>query len=89
MSQARKSTTSPLIVMKLSQMCKTPEVELDDSIVYINSGRTPAKSILKSTNDTIMNKSMNKVFFTEQPPDVQEFEHVEGGNIDDDMSIGN
>nr|XP_031836078.1 uncharacterized protein LOC116428519 isoform X1 [Nomia melanderi] len=42
-----KKHKSPLTMMKISQMCKTPEVQLDDTISYINSDQTPGKSILK------------------------------------------
>ncbi|XP_003427646.1 uncharacterized protein LOC100678745 [Nasonia vitripennis] len=91
LSQTRKSTTSPLIVMKLSQMCKTPEVQLDDSIVYINSDRTPAKSILKSAKEELMGavaKSANKVFFKEQPTEFREFEsNIESNN--EEMNLDN
>lgn len=36
-----------LASMKITQTCKTPEVELDQSIVYVNSHQTPGKGILK------------------------------------------
>jgi hypothetical protein len=73
--QNQKGTTSPLIVMKLSRMCKTPEVHLNDSIIYINSDRTPAKSILKSSKDDLISltgKSSNKVIFKEEPMEFSE-----------------
>ncbi|XP_078037562.1 uncharacterized protein LOC144470382 [Augochlora pura] len=64
-----KKHSSPLTVMKISQMCKTPEIQLDDSIAYINSHQTPAKSILKqskySNQIDILMKSVNKVNFDE------------------------
>ncbi|XP_076646540.1 uncharacterized protein LOC143355531 [Halictus rubicundus] len=44
---ATKKPVSPLTIMKISQMCKTPEVKLDSTISYINSDQTPGKSILK------------------------------------------
>lgn len=75
-------------MMKLGQMVKTPEVQLDDSIVYINCGRTPAKSILKK--DEVMgsvSKSTNKVFFREQSNEVKEFE-IRNSSVDENMSLG-
>ncbi|XP_011504827.1 PREDICTED: putative histone-lysine N-methyltransferase 1 [Ceratosolen solmsi marchali] len=85
LSQSQKATTSPLIVMKLSQMCKTPEIQLDDSIVYVNSGRTPAKSILKSSKDDLIGftgKSSNKVLFKEQPMEFYQLENNKSSNGD-------
>lgn len=66
--------------MKISKKLKTPEVLLDESIIYINSDRTPAKGILKSAKDeTLIGvKSANKVFFKEQPMEVQEFDSTKG-----------
>ncbi|XP_023245117.1 uncharacterized protein LOC106636922 [Copidosoma floridanum] len=68
---------SPLIMMKVSQMCKTPEVRLDGSIVYINSDQTPAKSILKDKTKEDVNgfvaKSKNKVLFKTQHAEIQEY----------------
>ena len=87
LSQTRKSPTSPLIVMKLSQMCKTPEVHLDDSIVYINSDRTPAKSILKTNKEETKNsiaKSTSKVFFKEQPMEFQETKSNDEAKFDEE-----
>jgi len=48
--------------------------------VYINSNRTPAKGILKSAKDEtfVGPKSANKVFFSEQPMEVQEFDCTKG-----------
>ncbi|XP_014479817.1 PREDICTED: disks large-associated protein 5 isoform X2 [Dinoponera quadriceps] len=66
---------SPLTVMKISQMCKTPEIQLDDTISYINSDQTPGKSILKKTeiiekkeiiNKEIRLRSAHKVLFDDQ-----------------------
>lgn len=77
--------------MKLSQMCKTPEIQLDDSIVYINSDRTPAKSILKSAKEELMGsvaKSTNKVFFKEHPTEFREFEsNIESNNEENSLGI--
>ncbi|KAJ8683441.1 hypothetical protein QAD02_019233 [Eretmocerus hayati] len=76
-SQTRKTTSSPLVVMKLSQMCKTPEVHHDCSVIYINSDRTPARSILKTSKDDTLgsvSKSAYKVNFKEQPMEFQEFD---------------
>ncbi|XP_044003992.1 uncharacterized protein LOC122849364 [Aphidius gifuensis] len=39
-----------LASMKITQICKTPEVQLDDSISYVNSHQTPGKGILKKFN---------------------------------------
>lgn len=46
-------------------LCKTPEIQLDDSISYINSNQTPGKSILKQSTTKIESheKSLNKVNF--------------------------
>ncbi|XP_076756075.1 uncharacterized protein LOC143426472 [Xylocopa sonorina] len=67
LSQNPKKMSSPLTIMKISQLCKTPVVLLDDSISYINSNQTPAKSILKqsksSTESESRGKSSNKVNF--------------------------
>ncbi|EZA48387.1 hypothetical protein X777_13694, partial [Ooceraea biroi] len=46
-----KKLRSPFAAMKISQMCKTSEVQLDDTITYVNSGQTPGKSILKKSED--------------------------------------
>ncbi|KAL6423174.1 hypothetical protein ACFW04_010091 [Cataglyphis niger] len=65
-----KGIKSPLIAMKISQMGKTPEVQLDDTISYINSGQTPGKSILKKSEELIDTeirvKSAHKVNFDDQ-----------------------
>lgn len=65
-----KRIKSPLIAMKISQMGKTPEVQLDDTISYINSDQTPGKSILKKseelTDTEIRVKSAHKVNFDDQ-----------------------
>ncbi|RLU15431.1 hypothetical protein DMN91_012425 [Ooceraea biroi] len=50
-ASASKKLRSPFAAMKISQMCKTPEVQLDDTITYVNSGQTPGKSILKKSED--------------------------------------
>lgn len=53
--------------INLSEICKTPEVQLDDSISYINSNQTPGKSILKQPKDSAkmgcLMKLTNKVNF--------------------------
>ncbi|XP_029677356.1 disks large-associated protein 5 isoform X1 [Formica exsecta] len=65
-----KRIKSPLIAMKVSKMGKTPEVQLDDTISYINSGQTPGKSILKKSEELvdteIRAKSAHKVNFDDQ-----------------------
>ncbi|XP_076650539.1 uncharacterized protein LOC143357796 [Halictus rubicundus] len=44
-----KKLKSPLTMIKISQMCKTPEIQLDNTISYINSHQTPSRSILKQS----------------------------------------
>jgi len=65
-----KRMKSPFAAMKISQMCKTPEVELDDTISYVNSDQTPGKSILKKSeeleNKEARIKSAHKVNFDDQ-----------------------
>lgn len=68
LSESCKTVKTPMTIMKISQMCKTPKIELDDSISYINSKQTPSKSILKRTDDSTINetrciKSVQKVNF--------------------------
>lgn len=64
----KKTVQTPMTIMKISQMCKTPKIELDDSISYINCKQTPSKGILKRTDDSSIpearyTKSMQKVNF--------------------------
>ncbi|XP_017887324.1 disks large-associated protein 5-like [Ceratina calcarata] len=69
LSENSKKIKSPLMLMKISQMCKTPVVMLDDTISYINSDQTPAKSILKQSKnsaETESRKLPNKVNFDDQ-----------------------
>ncbi|XP_017880981.1 disks large-associated protein 5-like [Ceratina calcarata] len=69
LSENSKKMKSPLMLMKISQMCKTPVVMLDDTISYINSDQTPAKSILKQSKnsaETESRKLPNKVNFDDQ-----------------------
>lgn len=49
-----------------SRAAKTPEVQLDSSISYINSHQTPGKSILKKKKTEVkdLNKSLTKVNFS-------------------------
>lgn len=65
-----KRIKSPFVTMKVSQMGKTPEVQLDDTISYINSDQTPGKSILKKSEELIHKesriKSAHKVNFDDQ-----------------------
>ncbi|XP_014610116.1 PREDICTED: disks large-associated protein 5-like isoform X1 [Polistes canadensis] len=66
-----KSIQTPMTIMKISQMYKTPKIELDDSISYINSKQTPSKSILKRSDDFPINnihlsRSTQKVNFNDQ-----------------------
>ncbi|XP_043597970.1 uncharacterized protein LOC122574427 [Bombus pyrosoma] len=53
--------------INLSEICKTPEVQLDDTISYINSNQIPRKSILKRPKDSAkmgcLMKLTNKVNF--------------------------
>jgi len=66
-SSASKKLKSPFAAMKISQMCKTPEVQLDDTITYVNSDQTPSKGILKKSEEIINKevriKSAHKVNF--------------------------
>ncbi|RLU20740.1 hypothetical protein DMN91_007353 [Ooceraea biroi] len=60
-----KKLRSPFAAMKISQMCKTPEIQLD-TITYFNSGQMPGKSILKKSEDLSKEariKSAHKVNF--------------------------
>ncbi|XP_033314811.1 uncharacterized protein LOC117213516 [Bombus bifarius] len=56
-------------IINLSEICKTPEVQLDDSVSYINSNQTPGKSILKqpknSAKKECLTKLTNKVNFAD------------------------
>lgn len=56
-------------IINLSEICKTPEVQLDDSVSYINSNQTPRKSILKrpknSAKKGCLTKLTNKVNFAD------------------------
>ncbi|KYN42501.1 Disks large-associated protein 5 [Trachymyrmex septentrionalis] len=65
-----KRMKSPFAAMKISKMCKTPEVELDDTVSYVNSDQTPGKSILKKSeeleNKETRIKSAHKVNFDDQ-----------------------
>ncbi|XP_018375771.1 PREDICTED: uncharacterized protein LOC108769349 isoform X2 [Trachymyrmex cornetzi] len=69
-SDKTKRMKSPFAAMKISQMCKTPEVQLDDTISYVNSDQTPGKSILKKSeeleNKEARIKSAHKVNFDDQ-----------------------
>ncbi|XP_011639377.1 disks large-associated protein 5 [Pogonomyrmex barbatus] len=64
-----KKMKSPFAAMKISRMCKTPEVQLDDTISYVNSDQTPGKSILKKSEELVNKdriKSAHKVNFNER-----------------------
>ncbi|XP_043262745.1 disks large-associated protein 5-like isoform X2 [Colletes gigas] len=50
-----KKLTSPLVVIKISRMCKTPESS------YLNSTQTPGKSILKLPKDSIEVEPHSKI----------------------------
>lgn len=69
-SDKSKRMKSPFAAMKISRMCKTPEVQLDDTISYVNSDQTPGKSILKKSeeleNKEARIKSAHKVNFDDQ-----------------------
>lgn len=56
-------------IINLSEICKTPEVQLDDSVSYINSNQTPGKSILKQPKNSAkkgcLTKLTNKVNFAD------------------------
>ncbi|XP_018404843.1 PREDICTED: uncharacterized protein LOC108781389 [Cyphomyrmex costatus] len=69
-SDKTKRMKSPFATIKISQMCKTPEIQLDDTISYINSDQTPGKSILKKSeeleNKEARIKSAHKVNFDDQ-----------------------
>ncbi|XP_033331288.2 uncharacterized protein LOC117223210 isoform X1 [Megalopta genalis] len=64
---AAKKQRSSLARMKISQIYKTPQVTLDNTIFYINSDQTPKKSILKqprkSNEIASGSKSVHKVNF--------------------------
>ncbi|KAL0122817.1 hypothetical protein PUN28_007476 [Cardiocondyla obscurior] len=65
-----KKLRSPFAAMKISQMCKTPEIQLDDTISYVNSDQTPGKSILKKKEELEKKetriKSTHKVNFDDE-----------------------
>ncbi|XP_031365725.1 guanylate kinase-associated protein mars-like [Apis dorsata] len=63
LSGSLKKIKSPSTIKM--NLCKTPEIQLDDSISYINSNQTPGKSILKQSTTKIESheKSSNKVNF--------------------------
>ncbi|KOC62968.1 Disks large-associated protein 5 [Habropoda laboriosa] len=67
LSETSKKINTPLTIIKVSQMCKTPEVNLDNTISYVNFDQTPGRSILQpSENATIAEsriKFRNKVNF--------------------------
>lgn len=69
-SDKSKKMKSPFAAMKISRMCKTPEVQLDDTISYVNSDQTPGKSILKKSeeleNKEARIRSAHKVNFDDQ-----------------------
>ena len=60
----RERMRSPLTVIKVSQMCKTPDIQLDNSIYYINSDQTPMKSILKPSKNVAEENSSKKSTYT-------------------------
>ncbi|KAG7210963.1 hypothetical protein KM043_016335 [Ampulex compressa] len=60
LSETSKKLRSPLCIMKISKMCKTPEVQLDDTILYVNSDQTPGKSILKRSEDIVEAESRTR-----------------------------
>ena len=60
----RERMRSPLTVIKVSQMCKTPDIQLDNSISYINSDQTPMKSILKPSKTLTKENSSTKSTYT-------------------------
>ncbi|XP_012140362.2 uncharacterized protein LOC100880148 [Megachile rotundata] len=62
-----KYITTPLTMMKVSQLGKTPDVQLDSTISYINSDQKPRKSILKTPNLSRIAsaKSTSKVNFND------------------------
>ncbi|EFN73981.1 Disks large-associated protein 5 [Camponotus floridanus] len=67
---SNKRIKSPFVTIKVSQMGKTPEIQLDDTISYINSDQTPGKSILKKSEELVHKethtKSAHKVNFDDQ-----------------------
>ncbi|XP_076235031.1 uncharacterized protein LOC143179602 [Calliopsis andreniformis] len=64
---SERKIKSPLTVIKISQMCKTPEIQLDSSISYVNSDQIPRKRILKQPKSPgvidSQRKSSHKVNF--------------------------
>lgn len=69
-SDTSKIMKSPFTIMKISQMCKTSEVQINDTVSYVNSDQTPGKSILKKSEELIDKdariKSAHKVNFDDQ-----------------------
>ncbi|XP_076285265.1 uncharacterized protein LOC143211448 [Lasioglossum baleicum] len=59
-----KKLESPLTMIKISRMCKTPEVRLDDTIPYINLRQTPSRGILKQLKHSCT-KLAHKVNFND------------------------
>lgn len=90
LSETSKKIKSPLTVMKVSQMCKTPEVQVDEIISYVNSDRTPEvqldETISYVNSDQTPAKSILK-----QPKDTNQAEmrakSVNKVNFDDHIDL--
>lgn len=70
LSEASKDVTSPLAIMKVSKMLKSPQVTMDQTISYVNSDQTPGKGILKKSEESSgsgsrIPKSSRKVDFND------------------------
>ncbi|XP_076183703.1 uncharacterized protein LOC143155166 isoform X2 [Ptiloglossa arizonensis] len=61
LSETKKLST-PLTVIKISQMCKTPD--MCKRLSYFNSSQTPGKSILKQPKDSMKVESHEKIIHT-------------------------
>ncbi|XP_017752213.1 PREDICTED: uncharacterized protein LOC108545213 [Eufriesea mexicana] len=66
LSERSKKIDSPLTIMKISRMCKTPKVQLHNFKPYVKSNQTPGKGILKQRKSPTKVESpefINKVNF--------------------------
>ncbi|XP_012283360.1 uncharacterized protein LOC105701300 isoform X2 [Orussus abietinus] len=52
-SNTSSMVRSPLIAMKISSICKTPDIRLDDLVSPCNSSHVPGRSILKRSDDSM------------------------------------
>ncbi|KAK2578660.1 hypothetical protein KPH14_012149 [Odynerus spinipes] len=89
LSESHKTVASSVAIMKISQMCKTPKIELDDSISYINCKQTPGKSILKRTDDSTGKKTQGNTSCTKSIQKVNFDDHVALQEVPVDEEIQN